>query len=420
MPFGAVAGGLAAGIGGSLVSGLVGGSTGGSTSGGSGYYIPTGLQATDQTWQDLFNAQNNAYNQYSGNLSGLGQQSLNQGLAAQQQYGPNFQQGANYAANNYGTLANAAAGGAAELNAQAGNNFQTAGGLQAYGQGAYNNFGNIANQTYGRLTDAGNQVFNTAMDPQSALYNRTVQQLQDQTGATNSMYGLGSSAAGAGVANQALSNFNIDWQGQQLQRQLQGLQGLAGAYGQGAGSYAQNMGAGVNALNSLYSNAGNYGQLAQSNLQNSLGMLDTSANALYQAGALPYNTAQTIAGMPGNLANTAQTNLNATLYNPANQITSQAIPYMNYGQGAQSVPYQNALQGAGAAGSMFSQGLGSNFGNAISQGVQSYFGSPTQTAGYFGSTASPGNYTGTGYGGYGQGGSDYYSGGGNTYGFTLS
>jgi hypothetical protein len=81
------------------------------------------------------------------------------------------------------------------------------------------------------LGGAGASVLNTAFDPQSALYNRTQQQVTDQANAVNSQYGLGSSAAGAGVANQASENFNIDWQNQQLARQTQGLGAVGQAFG---------------------------------------------------------------------------------------------------------------------------------------------------------------------------------------------
>lgn len=377
MPFGAIAGGLAAGIGGSLVSGLVGGSTGGSTSGGSGYYIPTGLQNADQQWQNLQSGNIGTYNNY--NLAPYGYTSLAEGIQANNAYGPQYQNAANAASGSYNALA-------ADFSNQANNNWTQQGNLQQ-----------LAGQQYGALANAGNQVYQTALDPQSALYNRTVQQLQDQTGATNSMYGLGSSAAGAGVANNALSNFNIDWQNQQLQRQLQGLQGMAGAYGQAGGT-----------LNSLYNTGLNYGNLAGQQANQIPGLQLSS-------GQVPYQTGQSIAQASGNLGNTFGQYLNSNVYSPALSFQGAAIPYMNYGQGAQSIPYQNALQGGGAAGAMFSQGVG----NALNQGVQNLFGSPAQSAGYFGSTASPGNYTGTGYGGFGQGGSDYYQGSGNTYGFTL-
>src|SRR5579864_4120572 len=202
MPWGALAS-VVGSVAGSAISGAMAPSTSGGGSGGpSSYYVPTGLQDTDQSWQQLYQNQIAAYNNNSNNLYGYGQQSLQQGLNANNAYAPNYQQGANYAAQNYGTLANAASSGAGALNNQAQQNYGQQAYLQGQGQQALGQFMGNANQTYGTLTNAADQVWNTASDPQSALYNRSVQQLQDQTGATNSMYGLGSSAAGAGVANQ--------------------------------------------------------------------------------------------------------------------------------------------------------------------------------------------------------------------------
>lgn len=108
-------------------------------------------------------------------------------------------------------------------------------------QGAANNAGNYdqytlspqLNNAASSLFSAGNSVLNTAMDPQQALYNQQFQQTQDQANAINAMYGLSSSPYGAGVANQAATNFNIDWQNQQLARQQQGIQ-AAGAADSGA------------------------------------------------------------------------------------------------------------------------------------------------------------------------------------------
>lgn len=86
----------------------------------------------------------------------------------------------------------------------------------------------------GTLPAWAGTVMNTAMDPQSALYARTLQQVQDQAGAQNAMAGVGTTPYGAGLTNMATTNFNIDWQNQQLQRQLAGLQGAGGALGTGA------------------------------------------------------------------------------------------------------------------------------------------------------------------------------------------
>jgi hypothetical protein len=307
------------------------------------------LQGADQQWQNL---QNQNYNVFSGSqqqLQDYGQQSLAAQLDAYNKYGSPYQNAANVAGQQYGSL---------------GNNLTNASNLQ---------FG----QQQG-LINAGQQVYNTAFDPQNALYNRTVQQLQDQTGATNSMYGLGSSAAGAGVANQALGNFNIDWQNQQLQRQLSGLQGYGSAIGQAGQAAAQGGALGA-----------------------------AGAGYTLQSGQLPYQVGQELGGAPAQIGQNYGNYLQNTTYGPAQGFQQQAIPYMNAGIGAQAVPYQAQQQGAGAAGALAGQavqGLGNAYQNAGSFG--NLFGG---TTGSFGGGDFSGAFTS----------SPYYSGGGNSYGFTM-
>lgn len=345
MPWGAAAG-LAASVAGSAISSAMAPSTSG---GGGSYYVPTGLQPTDQQWQQL---QTQNFNKYMGyDLDQYGLNSLWQGIQAGQQYAPALQQAANQAGNQYSTLGN-------QLTGAAGQQFGA-------GQG---------------LLQAGLNTYNAALDPQSALYARTAQQLQDQTGATNSMYGLGASGAGAGIANQALSNFNIDWQNQQLQRQIQGL----GAYGSSVGQAGQA--------------AGQAGALG-----------GAGAGYTYQGGQLPYQTAQGIAANQGQLAGQFGQFLNQNVYGPAQGIQGAAIPYMNYGQGAQAVPYQNQIQGAGAAGALTSQGIQQGI-----SGLGGVFGGPTTTQ--YGPAS--GSFGGGDFGGAFSG-NPYYSGGGNQYGFTT-
>lgn len=341
--------GVAAGVVGSVAGSAINSAMAPSTSGGSGYYIPTGLSAADTTWQNLLNQQ---YGTQFGLNQIVNQQALQSyadQLAAAKQYGPGYQNAANTAGQQYGAL---------------GQQLGTASGLDFGAQQG--------------LLNAGQAVYNTALDPQNALYNRTVQQLQDQTGATNSMYGLGSSAAGAGVANQALSNFNIDWQNQQLQRQLAGLQG----YGQAAGQAGQLAGQG-----------GTLGNLG--------------AQATLQGGHLPYTTAQQIAGQPGQIANTYAQSLEQGPLSSAAGISGQIIPYMYNGQGAQSIPYQNAGVNA------------QNMGQSVASGIGG-LGSAAQNAGGWGNLF--GGTTGSFGGGDFSGAftsNPYYSGGGNQYGFTM-
>lgn len=326
---------------------MSGGSSPSVSGGGPSYYTPTGLGTADQTWQSLLSNISGIYG--GNNLGQYGLQSLYGGLNANNAYGGAYQTAANQAGIGYTNAGN-----------------------------ALTSLGNLDLMTQGNLLNAGQNVFQMGLDPQNALYERTLNNVQQQVNANNSMYGLGSSAAGAGVANQALSNFNIDWQNNQLARAAQGLQAYTGAA----------------------NTAGSYGQAA--------------GNALTQApqytlagGSTPYNTAQTIAGMPGSLANTYGSFLNSNIYGPAEGLMSSIIPYMNYGAGAQSVPFQAQSQGAGALGSMVSQGI-SGLGNAIQNagGFGNFF---NGTTGSFGGGDFSGAFTSN----------PYYSGGGNSYGFTM-
>lgn len=296
MPFASVVGAIAAPVVGGLVSSALGPSTSGG-SGGPNYYTPTGLSQADQQWQDI---QNRNYQRYmDADLTTYGLQSLYDTLTTGQNFAPWLQRASGNVGIAYDQLAQ-------QMQQQSGQNFGT----------------------QQSLLGAGQDIYGLARDPQSALYNRTAQQLQEQTGATNAMYGLGSSAAGAGVANQAMSNFNIDWQNNQLQRALQGLGGYTGA--------AQT--------------AGGYGQLGTAQAQAAPGYYE-------QAGTVPLNMNLALAGIPGQAGSAYGQYMNQNVYGPGQSIQGQAIPYMNYGQGAQSVPYQQAQQGAGALGSMVSQGI---------------------------------------------------------------
>jgi hypothetical protein len=317
--------GVAAAVAGAATSAALAPSGGGtSSSSGQPYYTPTGLGPADTGWQQLLQSQMNAYS--GGNP-----------------YAPWYQSGALNAGNVYGNLANYAA---------------------SYGGDASRQYeSNIGAQGY--LQGVGQDVYNLARDPQSALYNRTQQQLTDQVNAGQALRGLGTSAVGGQEYNQAMSNFNIDWQNQQLNRALQGAQGLSGLYGQ----------------------AGNYGQAANQNLQQSLGFGEQSAQYAQAAGQVPYAAANAIQNQQ-----IAQ----------AQGIQGQIIPYLNYGQGAVQNAYAAGSQNAGAAGALVNQGI---------QGLAGAFGGSSGYSGYTG----PGSVFGTGPQGY-----DTFGGGNSSYGAGVS
>jgi hypothetical protein len=138
-------------------------------------------------------------------------------------------------------------------------------GLNAYGAGQ-------------GLYGLGGQIASTAFDPQNALYQRTLGQVQDQTGAALAQAGLGTTPYGAGVMGNTLSNFNIDWMNQQLARQMQGGAAAGNLIQQGAGLQA---GAPSTFLQGAGTPWGIQQTLGQANLGTlgSLGQLGTGAGS---------------------------------------------------------------------------------------------------------------------------------------------
>jgi hypothetical protein len=159
------------------------------------------------------------------------------------------------------------------------------------GAGAGALSGAMGQQAFGagqQLYGGANAIMQQGFDPQQALYNQQFQQMQDTTNAGLSQRGLADSGFGAGIANQANTNFQMDWQNQQLAREQQALKAAEGAMGQGGtqmglgitgmqgvgqlpyGAYQQ-MGAGQNAaLQNYYGNISPYFQ-QQGNVANMMG-----------------------------------------------------------------------------------------------------------------------------------------------------
>jgi hypothetical protein len=100
------------------------------------------------------------------------------------------------------------------------------------GAGANNIFGGAQ-----QLQGGAGAVLNTAFDPQQALYQRYLQQLQQQSQANYAQSGVGSSPYAAGLMDQNLQNFNTTWQAQQLANQVAGLNAATGAQGAATSMY---------------------------------------------------------------------------------------------------------------------------------------------------------------------------------------
>lgn len=139
-----------------------------------------------------------------------------------------------------------------------------------------------AGQAYGSgqsLLNAQNQILQSSMDPQQALYNQLLQQTTDQTRAGETARGLAMSPVGSQIESNALNQFNIDWQNQQLNRQIAGAN---------AAGTAGRTGAGLQGVGTQYMQQGSqypYTQ-AQNIAQNQFGAIGANQAAM-QGGLAP-------------------------------------------------------------------------------------------------------------------------------------
>ena len=280
---------------GSIAGGLLGGAAGGSSGPPSvGSFYPNIFQNSQTYQQDLGNQQAN-----------IGTVQSTAAPAALNNY--------NTASNNpYASAFQTGAGTAGQAYTNAGNN-----GI---------NYGNTVGSQVSPLTGYAGQVMQMGLDPQSALYNQQLQGATDTANASNAQYGLTGPWA-AGNTNQATQNFNMNWQNNQLQRAIQGLN---------AGSSADQAAGAI----------GNQAQQLQS----------TGAGNLYQGAGLPYNTAQSI-------SNNQNVNLNDLISNLGNinnvdaGTMSSLLQYLGAGSGY-ALNANQATQNAAANGASGGMQLG--------------------------------------------------------------
>ena len=304
----------AVGIGLNLLNGGSGKGAGGG--GSTPMYQPTDLSGADQSWITNFNAQNGIASGSQAATSPYFSQSLSQGEGIN--YQP-YLQGAQEAGGMYG-----------QVGAAAGQQ------MQGYGQQAQTALGQQAS-----LYGAGNQIMQTAFDPQSQLFNQQQQLVTDQVNAGQAARGLGNSAEGASELNQAMGNFDINWQNAQLGRQVQGIQGMQTANAGGvqqANLYGQDQSAALAAGNTGATAYGMSGQAPMDAQQYAAAQPGAIASQYqqYMAGqqglyGTPMSAAETYMGM-GNNAGAANYNANA------NQNSAEANLF---GQTAQGLFGQN-------------------------------------------------------------------------------
>jgi hypothetical protein len=121
-------------------------------------------------------------------------------------------------------------------------------------------------------------LLSLGFDPQNALYSKLQNQNQQQNAAILGQSGVASTPYGAGVAADANSNFNINWQNQQLQRALQGAQGASGLMSNISGNVGTGLGLQQQGAALPYSAYGGTQTDALSALSQASGLGQTASN----------------------------------------------------------------------------------------------------------------------------------------------
>lgn len=298
--------------------------------GGGGYmpYLPQYSGNADALWLQALQSGWDLGTGVPGNVSPL----LQQGLNYQSGVDPRAYQGAGQAASMmYPGIANQDLNSASILQALAGN----------------------AIQRQGDVYGAGQNIWQTALDPQNALRDRTQHLLNENVRAGESARGLAMTPYGAGIENKANSDFLLDWNNQQLQRQATGLQGLTSA----------NLGA----------NQSN--QLAGQDLSGMMGFLNAAPQALLQGGYTPLQVGQNIGQYYNNAAGGYTQGAGQALAVPAG-LQGSIIPYLYAGQGASGNAFNQFNQNRAYETGQMSQGVQGAF-QGINQFAQSPAGQST-------------------------------------------
>ena len=255
--------------------------------------------------------------------------------------------------------------------------------------GAYQNLANIAGNfpslgtfeggiTTGSipgLRQAEDTILQTGYDPQNALYQQLAQQTQQNAAASNAAAGLGSSPYGAGLQSQAMNNFNIGWQNQQLGRQAQAAQTaqqLASGIGNLAGTGFNQVITGAQAMPQVFSGI--------------TGLGNQMANLMASGTALPYQTQ--LGQFQNDLSALGQTiNQGQQQYMLPQWAIQDLGNYITLGRAGSALAYpqtQGQLQGLGQLGQAGSNLLFGNQGLSGALGINPQTGILGSLSGLFG------------------------------------
>lgn len=138
-------------------------------------------------------------------------------------------------------------------------------GLSTLGPMLQQSYGNIANadsiwasllgqngqNSMNALYQGGIGTYLNALDPQQALHDRMQHDVIESSRAGQSARGIAMGGVGQGMEDQAVGNFNIDWQNQLLGRQVQGLTAMEQSMAGGAQIGQNNAMAGIGLLGQI-------------------------------------------------------------------------------------------------------------------------------------------------------------------------
>ena len=204
--------------------------------------------------------------------------------------------------------------------------------------------GNTAGSQYGNLADlsgmysgalgqqgmgqlaAGQQVYNQGADPQNQLHDFERSQTVDSSRAADSARGLVMSPYSAGNEANAVSQFEMNWQNNQLGRSLAGLQGMDQASAGGA-----------------------------NNLGNSMAFGTASPQLRMQSAATPLQAQTSAYSMPMDFANMFSQAQNQDVLGQYAQMQGQLMPYIGMGDQAQQAQFYANLSGTQARNAMQQQ-----------------------------------------------------------------
>lgn len=276
------------GIGSGIYSMTRGGGGGSTGQGGTSGYVPQGQPGADQNWQDMMRRMMEVTGMSADQLTPMLQRAFGQmtngDLAGQ-----------------YGQFG--------DTSQRVAENFRSA---------------------QGDLQGAGSRMWLDSLDPLNTLHDKLGHQTEQGSRAATSARGIGMSPQAAGLENEAMGNFETNWQQGMLGREQMGLQGLTSAY-QGAGQQ------------------GMAGQAA----------LGQAANFYGQRYQLPFDAANMYSGA-----------MNQGVYGPWNQLMGNNAQYMGMGANAAQANFGQQQTGL----NNFTTGL-NRFANSPGWGqIQQFFG----------------------------------------------